>query len=103
MTDTINVKPSFIINKFADRCLHLSQFIFHFLIHILVVKFQISNPEFSFVMCMKNNELDREFDKLVKGRMKKLNRINLKEELDFRENVSMMHNQDRDGDEVFRE
>ena len=52
-------------------------------------------------MCMKNNELDREFDKLVEGRMKKLNRINLKEELDFRDNVSMMHNQD--GDEVFEE
>ena len=52
-------------------------------------------------MCMKNNELDREFDKLVEGRMKKLNRINLKEELDFRENISVV--QDRDGDEVFGE
>ena len=50
---------------------------------------------------MKNNELDREFDKLVEGRMKKLNRINLKEELDFRENISVV--QDRDGDEVFGE
>jgi hypothetical protein len=52
---------------------------------------------------MKNNELDREFYKLVEGRMKKLNRINLKEEMDFGENVSSMHNQDRDGDEVFGE
>ena len=52
-------------------------------------------------MCMKNNELDREFDKLVNGRMKKLSRINLKEELEFRENVSIMDNHDRDGDEVF--
>ena len=52
-------------------------------------------------MCMKNNELDREFDKLVEGRMKKLNRINLKEELEFRENISVV--QDRDGDEVFGE
>jgi hypothetical protein len=50
---------------------------------------------------MKNNELDREFDKLVEGRMKKLNRINLKEELEFRENISVV--QDRDGDEVFGE
>ena len=50
---------------------------------------------------MKNYELDREFDKLVEGRMKKLNRINLKEELDFRENISVV--QDRDGDEVFGE
>ena len=48
---------------------------------------------------MKNNELDREFDKLVNGRMKKLSRINLKQELDFRENVSTIHN--LDGDEVF--
>ena len=48
-------------------------------------------------MCMKNNELDREFDKLVNGKMKKLSRINLKEELEFRETVSRMHNQDRDG------
>ena len=52
-------------------------------------------------MCMKNNELDREFDKLVEGRMKKLNRINLKEELDFRENISVITGQD--GDEVFGE
>ena len=28
-------------------------------------------------MCMNNNELDRELDKLVEGRMKKLNGINL--------------------------
>ena len=52
-------------------------------------------------MCMKNNELGREFDKLVKGRMKKLNEINLKEELDFRKNISVITGQD--GDEVFGE
>ena len=52
-------------------------------------------------MCMNNNELDREFDKLVNGKMKKLSHVNLKEELDFRENVSTIHN--RDGDEVFGE
>ena len=52
-------------------------------------------------MCMKNNELDREFDKLVEGRMKKLNGINLKEEIDFMDNISVV--QDRDGDEVFGE
>ena len=52
-------------------------------------------------MCMKNNELDREFDKLVEGRMKKLNRINLKEEIDFMDNISAIY--DRDGDEVFGE
>jgi hypothetical protein len=50
---------------------------------------------------MKNNELDSEFDKLVEGRMKKLNRINLKDELNFIENVSAIS--DRDGDEVFGE
>ena len=50
---------------------------------------------------MNNNELDKEFDKLVNGRMKKLSRINLKQELDSRENVSTIHN--RDGDEVFGE
>ena len=54
-------------------------------------------------MCMKNNELDREFDKLVEGRMKKLSRINLKQELDFRENASTTDNHNRDGDEVFGE
>ncbi len=61
-------------------------------------KVQISDPEFSFVMCMKNNELDREFDKLVNGRMKKLNGINLKEEIDFMDNISVIS--DSDGDEV---
>ncbi len=53
------------------------------------------------VMCMNNNELDREFDKLVEGRMKKLNGINLKEEIDFTDNISTIS--DRDGDEVFGE
>ena len=52
-------------------------------------------------MCMKNNELDREFDKLVEGRMKKLNGINLKEEMDFMDNIFAIS--DRDGDEVFGE
>ena len=52
-------------------------------------------------MYMKNSELNMGFDKLVNGKMKKLSRINLKEELDFRENVSTIHN--RDGDEVFGE
>ncbi|MCW6159035.1 MAG: hypothetical protein LVQ63_06120 [Thermoplasmatales archaeon] len=50
---------------------------------------------------MKNNVNDSEFDKLVEGRMKKLYRINLKEELDFRENVSLISS--TDGDEVFGE
>ena len=53
------------------------------------------------VMCMKNNELDREFDKLVEGRMKKLNGINLKEEIDFMDNIYAISY--RDGDEVFGE
>ena len=80
----------------------VSKFIFSFHSFLKTsYKFQISDPEFSFVMCMKNNELDRKFDKLVNGRMKKLSRINLKEELEFRENVSIMDNHDRDGDEVF--
>jgi len=50
---------------------------------------------------MKNNELDREFDKLVEGRMKKLSGINLKEEIDFMDNISAIS--DRDGHEVFGE
>jgi hypothetical protein len=45
---------------------------------------------------MKDNELDGGFDKLVYGRMRKLSRINLKEELDFQEYVSTMI--DRDGE-----
>ena len=52
-------------------------------------------------MCMKNDVFNREFDRLVEGRMKKLSGINLKEELDSRENVSAMS--DLDGDEVFGE
>ena len=52
-------------------------------------------------MFMKNEAFDREFDKLVEGRMKKLNGINLKEEIDFMDNISAIS--DRDGDEVFGE
>ena len=52
-------------------------------------------------MCMKNDVFNREFDKLLKGRMKKLSGINLKEELDSRENVSVMS--DLNGKEVFGE
>ena len=50
---------------------------------------------------MKNDVFNREFDKPVEGRMKKLNGLNLKEEVDFRENVSVISGQD--GDEVFGE
>ena len=50
---------------------------------------------------MRNDVFNREFDKLVEGRMKKLSGINPKEELDFRENVSVMSGQD--GEEVFGE
>ena len=52
-------------------------------------------------MCMKNNEPNTEFDRLIEGRMKKLSQINLKEELDFRENISELTNVD--GHEVFGE
>ena len=52
-------------------------------------------------MFMKNEALDREFDKLVEGRMKKLSHINLKEELQFRENISELTN--ADGHDVFGE
>ena len=52
-------------------------------------------------MCMKNNEIEREFDKLVEGKFKRLNRINLKEEIDFMDNISAIS--DREGDEVFGE
>ncbi len=50
---------------------------------------------------MKNDVFNSEFDKLVEGRMKKLSGLNLKEELDSRENVSIISGQD--GDEVFGE
>ncbi len=50
---------------------------------------------------MKNDVFNRKFDKLVEGRMKKLDGLNLKEELDFRENVSAISSPD--GDEVFGE
>ena len=50
---------------------------------------------------MRNDVFNREFDRLVEGRMKKLSGINLKEEVDSRENVSIMSGQD--GDEVFGE
>ncbi len=72
-----------------------------FQFHISGLKFQISDLKFWSVMCMKNNGLDREFDKLVEGRMKKLSKINLKEEMDITQYVSIL--QDRDGDEVFWE
>jgi hypothetical protein len=52
-------------------------------------------------MCMENDVFDRGFDKLLEGRMKRLDRMNLKEELDVMESVSGM--MDRDGDEVFGE
>jgi hypothetical protein len=50
---------------------------------------------------MKNEVADKEFDKLVKGRMKRLDKINLKEELDFMDNVSELSSPD--GREVFGE
>ena len=62
------------------------------------MKYQIQNSRSMF---MKNEALDREFDKLVEGRMMKLSHINLKEELDFRENISELTNVD--GHEVFGE
>ena len=52
-------------------------------------------------MCMRNDVFNGEFDKLVEGRMKKLSGINLKEEVDCRENVSAMS--DLNGEEVFGE
>ena len=52
-------------------------------------------------MCMKNDVFNGEFDRLVEGRIKKLSELNLKEELDFRENVSIMS--DLNGEEVFGE
>jgi hypothetical protein len=71
---------------------------FHFSKQAKNFKYQTTNPE---MMCMKNSELNREFDKLLEGRMKRLDRMNLKEELDVMESVSGM--MDRDGDEVFGE
>ena len=50
---------------------------------------------------MKNKVFSRELDRLIEGRMKKLSRINLREELEFRENISeSIHH---DGREVFGE
>ena len=50
---------------------------------------------------MKNDVFNREFDRLVEGRMKKLSGLDLKEKLDFKENVSVMS--DLNGEEVFGE
>ena len=50
---------------------------------------------------MKNDVFNRKFDRLVEGRMKKLSGINLKEELDSRENVPVISGQD--GEDVFGE
>ena len=50
---------------------------------------------------MKNDVFSRELDRLVEGRIKKISELNLKEELDSRENVSIIS--DLDGEEVFGE
>ena len=50
---------------------------------------------------MKNDVFSRELDRLVEGRIKKISELNLKEELDSRENVSVMS--DLNGEEVFGE
>ena len=50
---------------------------------------------------MKNDVTDREFDKRMEGRMKRLDKINLREELDFMDNVSELSSPD--GREVFGE
>ncbi|MCL6003352.1 MAG: hypothetical protein M1556_06910 [Candidatus Thermoplasmatota archaeon] len=52
-------------------------------------------------MYMKNEVRDREFDGRIEGRMKRLDRINLKEELDFMDNVSELSSPD--GREVLGE
>ncbi len=50
---------------------------------------------------MKNDVFNREFDKLVEGRMKRLSGINLREELDSRDNA--LATSRTEGDEVFGE
>ncbi|MDA8056199.1 MAG: hypothetical protein M0Z77_11225 [Thermoplasmatales archaeon] len=50
---------------------------------------------------MRNDLFSREFGKLVEGRMKKLSGLNLEEELQAKENVSIIPGQDCE--EVFRE
>jgi hypothetical protein len=50
---------------------------------------------------MKNNVFSRELDRLVERRMKKLSGINLREELEFRENISALTRPE--GREVFEE
>ena len=50
---------------------------------------------------MKNDLFDREFNKQVEGKLRKLSGLNLKEELDFRENISVIS--DQDGQDVFGE
>ena len=52
-------------------------------------------------MCMKNDVFNREFDRLVEGRKRKPSEIDLREELDSGENVSVMSN--LNGEEVFGE
>ena len=97
----MGLQLSVVFNHFQSK-FYNRKFIFSFHSFLKTsYKFQISNPEFSFVKYMKNSELNREFNKLVNGRMKKLSRINLKQELDFRENISELTNVD--GHEVFGE
>jgi hypothetical protein len=53
------------------------------------------------MISMKNDVFNRKFGKLVEGRLKRLSKINLKEELDFRRNISSKL--DSEGKEVFGE
>ncbi len=46
---------------------------------------------------MKRKEMNCEMDMLVEGRMKRLDGLELREEIDFMENVSLMSGRDGDG------
>jgi hypothetical protein len=45
---------------------------------------------------MKRKEMNCEMDLLLEGRMRRLDGLELREEIDFMENVSLMSGRDRD-------
>ncbi|MEM0134592.1 MAG: hypothetical protein QXU18_05105, partial [Thermoplasmatales archaeon] len=77
------------------------------IVHLFIFRFSKRAMRFKYTagdfhqMYMKNNVFNWEFDKLVEGRLKKLSRVNLKEELDPRENISVISGMN--GKEVFGE
>ena len=69
---------------------------FHF-IHFSEEGARLKYPFHDFEwMCMKRKEMNCEMDLLLEGRMRRLDGLELREEIDFMENVSLMSGRDRD-------